>query len=395
MSRPQHWRRLAGALGAVGWGANQFAPMLLVYRAERGMTEQVVTGMFAVYVAGLVPALLASAWWSQHHGKRPMLRISAVLMLLGSMLLLAGADVAWLLTAGRIVGGIGIGFAMGPGTAWMKEFSDGGPPGTGARRAALALTAGFALGPVVSGIAAQWLPAPLHLAYALHLVVQAAATVLVWNVPEAGRGDAPTPTLAEVARHVTRGWFLRTVLPTAPWVFGVASVAFVVMPSVLGPLGGLPRIAAAGAVAGLTLGTSVLLQPSMKRWASHHPGRVTAGGMGVTALGMGLATVAALQPAWWWLPLLAVLLGAAHGLLLVGSMTTVELNTPPEMMAATTAVTYCLTYIGFLAPYVIAVLSAVGPTWVVLAGGAGVAGVTTAWLLAQPWTAGRAGRRLR
>ena len=125
MSRPQHWRRLAGALGAVGWGANQFAPMLLVYRAERGMTEQVVTGMFAVYVAGLVPALLASAWWSQHHGKRPMLRISAVLMLLGSVLLLAGADVAWLLTAGRIVGGIGIGLAMGRGTAGMTQISDG------------------------------------------------------------------------------------------------------------------------------------------------------------------------------------------------------------------------------------------------------------------------------
>lgn len=372
------WLRLAVALVAAGWGANQFAPMLLAYRAERGMTEQAVTGLFAVYVGGLVPALLLAAWWSQHHGKRPMLRISTLLMLLGSLLLLAGADAPWLLSAGRIVGGVGIGFAMGPGTAWMKELSADEVPGTGARRAALALTAGFALGPVASGILAQWLPAPLHLTYAVHLVVQAIATVLVWTVPELDRGDHPTPSVAAVARHVTQAWFVRTVLFTAPWVFGVASVSFAVMPSVLGPLPGLPRIAAAGAVAGLTLGTSVLLQPSMKRWASAHPARVTSVGMAVTALGMALATVASLNPAWWWLPLLAVILGSAHGFVLVGSMTTVELNTPPELLAATTAVTYCLTYIGFLSPYVIAVLAGVGPVWLVLAAGAGIAAVTVA-----------------
>lgn len=372
------WLRLAVALVAAGWGANQFAPMLLAYRAERGMTEQAVTGLFAVYVGGLVPALLLAAWWSQHHGKRPMLRISTLLMLLGSLLLLAGADAPWLLSAGRIVGGVGIGFAMGPGTAWMKELSADEVPGTGARRAALALTAGFALGPVASGILAQWLPAPLHLTYAVHLVVQAIATVLVWTVPELDRGDHPTPSVAAVARHVTQAWFVRTVLFTAPWVFGVASVSFAVMPSVLGPLPSLPRIAAAGAVAGLTLGTSVLLQPSMKRWASAHPARVTSVGMAVTALGMALATVASLNPAWWWLPLLAVILGSAHGFVLVGSMTTVELNTPPELLAATTAVTYCLTYIGFLSPYVIAVLAGVGPVWLVLAAGAGIAAVTVA-----------------
>lgn len=379
----QPWQRVAAAMVAAGWGANQFAPMLLVYRAERDLSEQSVTGMFAVYVAGLVPALLLAAWWSQHHGKRPMVRISTVLMLVGSLLLIAGADAPWLLFAGRVVSGVGIGFVMGPGTAWVKELSAGDAPGTGARRAALALTIGFALGPLVSGVAAQWLPGPLHLAYALHLVVQAVATVLVWNVAELDPGDHPTPSVARVAWHVTQGWFLRGVLWTAPWVFGCASVSFAVMPSVIGPLPGLPRVAAAGALAGLTLGTSVLLQPSMKRWATSHPGRVTAVGMGVTALGMGLATAASLAPAWWWLPLIAVVLGSAHGLVLVGCMTTVELNTPDELLAATTAVTYCLTYIGFLSPYVIAVLSIVGPAWLVLAAGAGIALVTTAWVAAQ------------
>ncbi|MDO5533164.1 MAG: MFS transporter [Propionibacteriaceae bacterium] len=375
------WHRLAAALTAVGWGANQFAPMLLAYRIERGLTEQVVTGLLAVYVGGLIPALLLAAWWSQHHGKRPMMRISVVLMLVASLLLLAGADSPALLLAGRVVGGIGVGFAMGPGTAWMKELSSDAPAGTGARRASLALTLGFALGPIVSGVSAQWLPQPLHLPYVLHLLAQVLAAAWVWNVVEADAGDHPIPSVRAVVAHVLQRWFVSVVVPAAPWVFGCATVAFAVVPSVTGPLPGLPRIAAAGATAGLTLGTSVFLQPFMKRLASDHPQRVVAAGMGVGTLGMGIATAAAVWPAWWWLPIVAVVLGCAHGLVLVGSMTEVELNTPHHLMAPATAVVYCLTYIGFLVPFAIAVVATVAPTWAVLAAGAGVALVTTVWLV--------------
>lgn len=370
-------------MAAAGWGANQFAPMLLVYRTERGLSEQVVTGMFAAYVAGLVPALLAAAWWSQHHGKRPMVRVSMVLMLLGSLLLLAGSDTPALLFAGRVVSGVGIGFVMGPGTAWLKELSADRPPGTGARRATLALTAGFGLGPLVAGSAAQWLPGPLQVPYALHLVAQALATAAVWNLTEADAGEHPTPSVSAVGRLLKERWFVRTVLPTAPWVFGCATVAFAVVPAVTGPLPGLPRVAAAGAVAGLTLGTSVALQPFMKGLATRRPTSVTALGMAVAALGMGCATAASVWPAWWWLPVVAIVLGAGHGLVVVGCMTTTELNTPTHLLAPAVAVVYCLTYIGFLAPYVVAVLALVGPTWLVLAIGSAVAAATAAWLMTQ------------
>ena len=104
---PRTWRRVGLAMLAAGWGANQFAPMLLVYRDERALSEQLVTGMFAAYVGGLVPALLAAAWVSQHKGKRPLVRISSVLMLVGSLLLLLGADSPGLLFAGRVASGIG------------------------------------------------------------------------------------------------------------------------------------------------------------------------------------------------------------------------------------------------------------------------------------------------
>ena len=84
-----------------------------------------------------------------------MVRISSILMLTGSVLLLLGADTPGLLFAGRIASGIGVGFVMAPGTARIKELSAGEPLGTGARRSTVALTAGFALGPIAAGVLAQ------------------------------------------------------------------------------------------------------------------------------------------------------------------------------------------------------------------------------------------------
>ncbi len=365
---------------AAGWGANQFAPLLLVYQAERGLSEQLTTGMFAAYVAGLVPALLAAAWASQHHGKRPMVRASMALMLAGDVLLALGADAPGLLFAGRIAAGIGVGFAMGPGTAWIKELSAGHLVGTGARRSTVALTSGFALGPVVSGVLAQWGPAPLHLPYGVHFVVQVAAAVAVWTAPELDASDHPTPSIRAVVHHLAGPWFRHLVVPSAPWVFGTVTVAFAVVPSLIGRLPGVPAVAAAGLAAGLTLGTSVLVQPTVRRFAQHDPGRAPVLGMATATAGMAVATGAALAPNPLWLLPAALVLGCAHGLLMVGSITIVEHHTPAQLMAPVTAVVYCLTYIGFLAPWVVSMLMLVIPAWTVLAFGAIEALFTVAWL---------------
>jgi len=42
------------ALFGVGWGANQFAPLLLVYHHDLGLGDGTLTGMFGVYALGLI-----------------------------------------------------------------------------------------------------------------------------------------------------------------------------------------------------------------------------------------------------------------------------------------------------------------------------------------------------
>ena len=55
---PAAWIRVALVMFAVGWGANQFSPMLIVYRHALGLGSGEIAGLFAIYAATLIPGLL-------------------------------------------------------------------------------------------------------------------------------------------------------------------------------------------------------------------------------------------------------------------------------------------------------------------------------------------------
>ena len=54
----------------------------------------------------------------------------------------------------------------------MKPFGDA-DAGTVARRAAVAMTTGFAVGPLVAGVLAQWAPQPAVVPYLPHIALTA------------------------------------------------------------------------------------------------------------------------------------------------------------------------------------------------------------------------------
>src|SRR5699024_8143547 len=111
------WIRAALAMFAVGWGANQFAPLLSVYQTELGMGQGEVTGMFAVYIVGLIPALVLAGRWSDAHGRRVLMRPVLVLSLAATVIMLLGpADPVWLYL-GRFLAGWAAGAAFRPGGA--------------------------------------------------------------------------------------------------------------------------------------------------------------------------------------------------------------------------------------------------------------------------------------
>ncbi len=215
------WWRPALAMFAVGYGANQFVPLLSVYRRSLHLSDAQATAVFGVYAFGLIPGLLLGGRASDRYGRRPLMLAFTALSLIATAVLITGQWGPGGLYAGRLLTGVVSGTVFTVGTAWVKELSSGAAPGTGARRAAVALTAGFGVGPLVAGPLAQWAPAPEVLPYLVHLVLAAATLALLPGAPETRTAGPPTtrrPRLLPAAASSAR--FRRLVLPLGPWVFG-------------------------------------------------------------------------------------------------------------------------------------------------------------------------------
>ncbi|MEV5432594.1 MFS transporter [Streptomyces sp. NPDC052701] len=375
------WVRPAVAVFVVGWGANMFASLLHAYAHLSGLRAD---GLFGAYAVGLIPTLLIAARISDRVGRRRALLAALLLSALGSAVLSFSDGAFGTILVGRILIGISAGAAFGPGTAWIKELSDTAQTrGTGARRAAVALTAGFAAGPLLSGAVVQWLPLPQITSYLVHVALVALALPLVFRAPETGRRHIGTGTRRMAAGrrpgpHLTNRAFLAAVLPTAPWVFGSATVSFPALPALV-PLGNFGPVGS-GIVAAITLGTGIAVQPWAGRLARRSPAAPFRTGMAAAIAGMLLAALTAGTGSPVLLLTTAVVLGSAYGILLVSGLRLVESLAPPQHAATAIAVFYSLAYTGFAFPVLVQALSSLwNPVPVLLAGsGLALAAMATA-----------------
>jgi MFS family permease len=291
--------------------------------------------------------------------------------------------VPWLGVA-RLLAGVASGLVFAPGTAWVKELSV--PPWdthadaqAGARRPAVWLTAGFGTGPLVAGLLAEYLPHPLVVPYLPHLVVVLVAGVLVWRAPETVTPDPGTAVLARLrVRSATTPRFRGVVAPLAPWVFGAASISLTLGAALAAPRTGGFAVAFAGILAGLTLGTGVLVQPFARRLDARGTGHGATAGLVAVVLGCLVQALTA-QTANPVLAVLAgVLLGAGYGSCLVAGLLATQRIAPPGELAGLTAVYYALTYVGFGVPLLLTALTAMADYDVLLLATAALALLTLA-----------------
>jgi hypothetical protein len=374
--RDTAWRGAGVAVAAVGWGAQQFAPLLLVYRAELGVGAATVQAVFAVYVVGLVPGLLFGGPVSDRWGRRPVALAALAASGAASALLLAGGHgVGWLF-AGRLVAGFASGAGFSAGAAWVRELSAGSVGGTerGPRRATVAMTAGFGLGPLAAGVLAQWAPAPTVLPYLPHLALTLAALPLVLRTPETSAGGTGGLRIA----GVTSRRFRTVVVPLAPWVFGVVAVGIAYLPGLVAHrLGGFVLLFCTF-VTLIAAAAGISVVPLARRVARGGTGQLLAVAMGLAIAGLLVAAAAAATTD----PLLVVasvvVLGAAYGCCQVCGLAEVQRMARPGQLAGLTAAYQAISYIGFAAALPLAAVDhAVAPP-VLLLGLAALAALTLA-----------------
>ncbi|MET3809597.1 MFS transporter [Arthrobacter sp. UYEF3] len=356
------WRWPALAMFTAGYGANQFVPLLALYRRTLALSDAEATAVFGVYALGLIPGLILGGRVSDARGRRPVMLAFTALSLLASAVLITGQWGVAGLYAGRLLTGVVSGTVFTAGTAWVKELSGEGASGTGARRAALALTAGFGVGPLVAGLLAQWGPAPQVLPYVVHLALAGTALVLLprarETLPQIGARASRTPFLPA---SVSSARFLRVVVPMAPWVFGSVTLAFTTLPAhATGPTGVL-GVAFPGMLAAGALAAGVMSQPLGRRL--HQAGASRGGtapamtGLGTIAAGCAAAAFATASPGMPAAAVAALLLGAGYGVCLIVGLREVEDIAAPGELGAVVALFYSLAYSGLAVPYLIALLA--------------------------------------
>jgi len=342
---PAAWIRVALAMFAVGWGANQFSPMLIVYRHALGLGSAEIAGLFAIYAATLIPGLLAGGPLSDRYGRRACVLPFAALSPVATVLLILGPRDLALIAAGRALAGVCSGMVFGPATAWVQDLS--GESVLSARRAALALSAGFGFGPIVAAVLAQWAPHPLVVPYLPHLVLGVVALAAVWTVPDVRRAAARRWAAPAALR--TRAFWL-TVAPAVPFVFGSMSMAIVVLPEEVTSASTLSA-AFAGLMTALAFAAGIGVQPVARVLAERSDRLGILAGTSAAAAGAAVSAVAVAGPDRVLAGLGAVLLGLAYGLCLVCGLHQAEQLSDPTDRGAVLSCYYVLAYLGFSAPY--------------------------------------------
>jgi len=374
-------------LFAVAAGTNVPTPLLLVYQEQLDLSPEVLTALFGCYAAGLVPALFLAGPLSDRLGRRRVAIPGVVLAGLASLAFAAAGGSLTLLFGARFLQGVVSGVVFSVASAWVAELSIASGEGAGGRRAAVAMTAGFSLGPLTSGLLGQFAPAPTVLPYLLHTVLVGVGLALALRLPEtvvlSPGGPHPTGSPAVPLLPPGSALLAATVLaPVAVCVYAFPSSVISAVPL----LGELPAggVAVTGVLAGVTLGAGTLVAGLQRRLGSWTA--VTGAALG--AVGFGAAAAFVATGAWPWLLAAAPLLGSGGGLCLAAGLTVTGRLAAPTRRGELTSVFLACAYLGFAVPFLMATAARSAPAWVPLQ----VAAVLTALLALRLVPVARRGR---
>jgi predicted MFS family arabinose efflux permease len=350
--RRRAWLALTVVLFAVAFGTNVPTPLLLLYRERLGLAPTTLTAIFGVYAAGLVPALLLAGPASDRFGRRPVTAPFVLLSAVASALFLPAAASVPLLFVARFLQGAVSGVVFSVGSAWLTELSDPDHPGSAARRAAVALSGGWALGPLSAGLLAQWAPVPAAMPYLAHLALMLVGIGAFWSVPETLRERRRGPAVNLGIPPGAGRAFGLFVVPAGLAVFTFPSVSITVLPLLLADTMRGFGLAVTGGVAGVTMLAGVVVQPLGRRLGAV---RAAPSGAAAGTIGLALGLVARSADAWVLLAPVAVLLGVGYGLCLAAGLTATEWLAAPDARGALTASFYGVAYLGFAAPFALSV----------------------------------------
>ncbi|EWM12577.1 major facilitator superfamily transporter [Kutzneria sp. 744] len=168
-------------------------PLYPLYQQRDGFPTVVITVVFAAYALGVVASMYLIGHVSDWLGRRRMALAAVLAEAVSAAVFLAWPDVPGLVVA-RFVGGVGIGALTATATAHLAELRAVTHPGRDAGLfSSMVNMAGLGIGPVVSGLLASYVTAPLTTPYVIFLALFALAAGVIKYVPETVSSNEDRP----------------------------------------------------------------------------------------------------------------------------------------------------------------------------------------------------------
>lgn len=322
-------------------------PMYPLYQAKFDFSVVILTVIFAVYAVGVLAALLAFGRWSDTLGRRPLLGAGLAFAIASGVFFLAAGGV-WQLLVGRFLSGISAGIFTGAATVAVIEMAPDPSKGRAPYIATAANIGGLGLGPLLAGLAVQYLPWPLHLDFVAHIVLVAIAAVLVALAPETVRvkaGARPRVQRLSVPAGVRATFVSAAIAGFAG--FAVLGLFTALSPRLLSEVLGVRNPAVEGLVVFIVFAASATAQVGLRRLPED---RAVSLGCAALVVGMLLVALALWQASFAALVAGGVVAGAGQGMSFSKGLAAISSQLDPERKAEVTSTFFVVLYVAIALP---------------------------------------------
>ncbi|MDX3007014.1 MFS transporter [Kribbella solani] len=162
-------------------------PLYAIYQQRDGFPTYVITVIFASYAVGVMASLYLAGHVSDWLGRRRVALLAVLAEALSAVIFLVWPAVPGLLLA-RFICGVGVGVLTATATAHLSELRKIARPDEDPARSALIASmvnlGGLAFGPLVGGLLATYVDAPLQRPYEVFMVLLLVSALGIAMVPE-------------------------------------------------------------------------------------------------------------------------------------------------------------------------------------------------------------------
>jgi len=322
------------------WASGAPSVLYPVYAAEWDLPPVVTTSVFGVYPLSLLIVLLFFGSLSDTIGRRRAILLGVALIAASAVVFALAPNVGFLYL-GRVLQGVGTGFAIGAASAALVENNYTGNPRIASSLTTVSTSIGLTLALVVSGVLAQLAPLPLVLSFGVLFVLAAVAFVLNFLTPhDQTVGERWSFTPPRLAPGMLRTFVLATISVSV--AFAVGAIFLSLGANMAREFTGTTNLL----IIGLLLGTSSLSIGVTALFLSkvHAHVAVLVGGI-LSIAGLGLMAAASATGSIGFLLAWCLVGGVGYSFAFTGGLSLINRTAPAHHRGATLSLLYLFSYL--------------------------------------------------